>query len=71
MKKLDLHGLRHHAVEHIVENFILLEELPVKVITGNSSFMQAMVFKITDKHDLSWHYESHFNLGAIIITERI
>ena len=36
MKKLDLHGKRHDSVETEVVNFILMNELPVEVVTGNS-----------------------------------
>ena len=38
MKTLDLHGVKHHEVDRLVENFILLnsEECPIKIITGKS-----------------------------------
>ena len=36
MYKLDLHGKRHEDIDRIVENFILLSEIPSKIITGNS-----------------------------------
>ena len=39
MKTLDLHGVRHEDVERLLENFILLNEPPLKVITGNSDHM--------------------------------
>jgi len=40
MKVLDLHGVRHEEVERLLENFILLNNPPLKVITGNSNYMQ-------------------------------
>ena len=40
MEELDLHGVRHEEVERLLENFILLNEPPLKVITGNSTYMQ-------------------------------
>ena len=71
MQKLDLHGLRHHEVEHTIDDFILLNELPVLIITGNSSFMHEMTRKVVEKHALYWQYENHINLGAVIITEKL
>ena len=43
MKVLDLHGVRHEEVERLLENFILLNEPPLKVVTGNSTYMQDKV----------------------------
>lgn len=68
MQTLDLHGLRHHQIERTVENFVLLEELPVKIITGNSPAMHSIVTDVLDTYDLHWDYESDYNLGAIVIT---
>lgn len=42
-RTLDLHGKRHSEVEVIIENFILLNELPLTIITGNSHFMRDSV----------------------------
>ena len=39
MKKLDLHGKRHDSVETEVVNFILMNGLPVEVISGMSQKM--------------------------------
>ena len=35
-KTLDLHGVKHEDVDRLVENFVLLNEVPMKIITGNS-----------------------------------
>ncbi len=43
MKSLDLHGVRHMEVERLVENFVLLEDFPVRIITGNSPGMRRWV----------------------------
>jgi DNA-nicking Smr family endonuclease len=43
VETLDLHGLRHHQVELLVENFVLMNEFPVKIITGNSPTMKQIV----------------------------
>tara|TARA_B100000989_G_scaffold281130_1_gene245104 strand:+ start:621 stop:857 length:237 start_codon:yes stop_codon:yes gene_type:complete len=42
---LDLHGTRHHEVELIVEDFVLLNQdsFPLVVICGNSSKMIELV----------------------------
>jgi len=71
MQVLDLHGIRHHQIERMVENFVLLEELPVKIITGNSPAMHSLVKGVLDTHGLCWEYESDYNLGAIVITATI
>jgi hypothetical protein len=41
MTKLDLHGIRHHEVDRMVENFILKNQndFPLEIICGNSSRM--------------------------------
>lgn len=67
MKVLDLHGLQYEYVDRLVENFVLVEEMPAKIITGNSNGMRSKVFKVLDKHQIGWRYESFYNLGAIII----
>ena len=44
--KLDLHGVRHHEVELMVENFILMNQnqIPLTIICGNSQRMIDLVF---------------------------
>jgi hypothetical protein len=69
METLDLHGARHDDVERLVENFILLTDMPVKVITGNSLFMKSVVFDLAERHGFQWEYESFWNLGAVVLTE--
>ena len=53
MKVLDLHGVRHEEVERLLENFILLNEPPLKVITGNSNYMQIKLEEFCDKHKIT------------------
>lgn len=69
MKILDLHGMKHERVEIEVENFVLLEELPVKIITGNSLPMRIITVAVLENYDLLWDYESHINLGAIVVID--
>lgn len=44
--KLDLHGVRHHEVELMVENFILMNQnkIPLTIICGNSQRMIDLVY---------------------------
>ena len=51
-KILDLHGIRHDDVERLLENFILLNEPPLKVITGNSTYMQNALESFCSKHKI-------------------
>ena len=64
IKELDLHGVRHHEVDWKVENFILLEEKPIRIITGNSDRMRELVIRVLDRH--SMEYES-FKQGQLTI----
>ena len=51
MEKLDLHGVKHHEVDLMVENFIFLnqEEIPLTIICGGSSKMVELVKKVLDR----------------------
>jgi len=68
MKTLDLHRIRHEDVDRLVENFILLNEMPVKIITGKGLAMQTLVIGVLDRHKFKYHYENFINTGALIIT---
>ena len=63
-KQLDLHGVRHHDVERLVENFVLLNELPLRIITGNSPKMLSLVSEVLDRHEFKYE---QFRQGEIII----
>jgi Sulfite reductase, alpha subunit (flavoprotein) len=54
---LDLHGVRHHEVKVIVEDFILnnQEQLPLIIICGNSSKMIELVSQTLK--DISVNFE--------------
>jgi hypothetical protein len=69
MRKLDLHGIKHHEVELLVENFVLLyqNECPIEIITGNSVIMRKLVQKVLDKYAFRYSYKTFFNLGSLII----
>ena len=64
INQLDLHGIRHSDVDRVVENFILLNESPMRIITGNSDRMKELVVRVLNRHDIE--YES-FRPGQITI----
>ena len=68
METLDLHGVRHSNVDRIVENFVIVNNLPIRIITGNSPQMRSIVFAVLLRHSFGWDYENHWNLGSIIVT---
>ena len=61
---LDLHGIRHDDVERLVENFVLLNEPPLTIITGNSDRMNNIVLTALNKYGIGWE---RFNWGEIKI----
>jgi hypothetical protein len=65
-KTLDLHGKRHVEVDRLVENFILLNRLPLTIITGNSDFMKARVMNKCKEHDF---YCEQWTSGVIKVLE--
>jgi hypothetical protein len=54
IKKLDLHGIKHEDVDRLVENFILLNNPPIRIITGNSNQMRDIVVEVLDRHDMEY-----------------
>jgi len=70
MKILDLHGLDHNLVETKVTNFVLMYELPLKIITGSSPRKIEIVFSILDEYGLNYHPEHDLNYGAFIIRDK-
>ena len=54
INKLDLHGVRHSEVDRLVENFVLLNEPPLRIVTGNSDKMKGLVLKVLDKHNMEY-----------------
>ena len=58
--ELDLHGVRHEDVERLVENFVLLNKLPLTIICGNSDRMVNIV-----QNKLSEIQHEHMNRMVI------
>lgn len=51
--QLDLHGVRHHEVDHLVENFILVNQsqVPLTIVCGNSQRMIDLVNDVIHRID--------------------
>jgi len=69
MKQLDLHGKRHEEVDRLVENFILLNDLPLEIITGNSDIMMRIVEEVCDRHNFKYNQHWFTGSGSIVILE--
>ena len=69
MKTLDLHNVRHKDVVRKVEDFLSWEELPVKIITGNSERMKELVIGVVKRCNLFCHYENLRNSGCLVVTK--
>ena len=54
MKKLDLHGIKHEDVDRLVENFVLLNNPPLTIITGNSDRMRQIVVNTLMNHQINY-----------------
>ena len=63
--KLDLHGIKHEDVNRVVENFVLLNETPLNIITGNSTMMREVVVEVLEKH--KFVYENLISQGVITV----
>ncbi|MBT4206715.1 hypothetical protein HOE22_00030 [Candidatus Woesearchaeota archaeon] len=63
--KLDLHGIKHRDVNRVVENFVLLNETPLNIITGNSTMMRELVVEVLEKH--KFVYENLISQGVITV----
>ena len=66
MRKLDLHGIRHHEVRVLVEDFIYMNQqnFPLEIICGNSEKMIQLVENTIRNMGLETH---SFRYGVIII----
>ncbi len=67
MKVLDLHGVKHADVNGLVENFVLANEMPVKIITGNSQYMKDAVSEVVKRYELKTTRINLHNLGEVIL----
>ena len=69
MEKLDLHGVRHHEVDLMVENFIFLNQhdLPLTIICGSSSKMVELVKVVLDRAGSDYLEGKGFDFGRITV----
>ena len=69
MEKLDLHGVRHHEVDLMVENFIFLNQhdIPLTIICGSSSKMVELVKVVLDRAECDYLEGKGFDFGRITI----
>ena len=66
---LDLHGVRHHEVDDLVENFILMnqDKIPLKIVCGNSERMIDLTYDVINRIDCKTVVMDQF--GIITIRE--
>lgn len=71
MNILDLHGTEHDEADFIIERFVTdnFQELPVKIITGNSPFFIGKVNEVINKHKLFCYKEGYVNEGCWIVVK--
>jgi len=65
INRLDLHGIRHSDVDRIVENFVLLNEPPLRIITGNSDIMTELVLDVLHRHDIQYERFGHGHITIL------
>jgi DNA-nicking Smr family endonuclease len=70
MKILDLHGKTHNEARNLVEEFVLSNETPIKIITGNSHKMKVIVKEVMEKYEMYYFPEHFSNFGAYIIQDK-
>jgi hypothetical protein len=68
MKELDLHGVSHYDVKDVVENFILMNNPPIRIITGLSDRMRNLTQEVLKKHKYDFYTPAH-NPGEIIVID--
>ena len=66
INELDLHGVKHLDVDMIVENYVLMNKTPLKIITGRSDRMIELATNPLRRNAFKWVIYSH-NPGMIIV----
>ena len=66
MNELDLHGVKHPEATMKVENFVLLNKTPMKIITGRSEKMIEYATDVLKKYRFKYVIYSH-NSGMITV----
>ena len=65
MVELDLHGVKHADVGTKVEDFVLLNQCEMLIITGHSLIMKKLVSDVLDRHAFSYVVGVPGNEGVI------
>ena len=69
LETLDLHAIKHSDVDDQVRCFLNFANLPVKIVTGKSRQMRNIVISIIEEYKYSYHFESAYNFGSLIVSE--
>lgn len=67
MNELNLHGIAHNKASLLIEDFVLRNETPMRVITGNSLKMMVYLKEVAIKHNFTIEQENDYNLGSWIV----
>ena len=65
---LDLHGIKHQDVDVIVEDYVLLNKPPFKIITGHSKAMKDLTIAVLNRHKYKFQDGVLSNMGCILVT---
>ena len=64
---IDLHKTKHSEASIIIEDYVLLNKLPIKIITGNSDTMKNIVKSVLDQHGFKYRIGDMWNNGYIMV----
>lgn len=70
MEKLDLHGIRHEAVDEKTRMFLNFVELPCQIITGDSREMKNIVKKVVAEYGWYCRENTIYNYGTLTVLEK-
>ena len=70
MPTLDLHGIKHEGVVQQIHTFVYNNELPVRIITGNSAILRKIVIDTVSLLGYYTHRERLVNEGCLVVTEQ-
>jgi hypothetical protein len=65
---LDLHGIKHQDVDVTVEDYILFNTPPFKIITGHSLTMKKLTIAVLNRHQYKFQDGVLSNMGCILVT---
>ena len=68
MKELDLHKCSFYDVKDVVENFVLMNDTPFRIVTGKSEKMKNLAETVLKKHRVKFDILKE-NLGETIVTK--